>query len=129
MSDDPIPDIVRRDSRYPRAAYDFVREALHETTSKLGQGERRHVTAKELLGSIREHARIAFGPLARTVFDTWNVRTTADFGNVVFNLVEANEMGKTDDDRLTDFDDVYTFEDAFPETLGDVEVVDGDEDE
>ena len=127
MTDDPISEIIRKDPRYPRAAYDFVRDALHKTVQRLG--ETRHVTAKELLEGIREEARLGFGPLARTVFDTWNVRGTADFGRIVFNLVEAGEMGKTDEDSLLDFESVYRFEDAFPEETGEVQVRRDDEDD
>jgi uncharacterized repeat protein (TIGR04138 family) len=127
VTDDPISEIIRKDPRYPRAAYDFVRDALRKTAER--RGEKHHVTAKELLEGIREEARTGFGPLARTVFDTWNVRGTADFGRIVFNLVDAGEMGKTEDDDIKDFESVYRFEDAFPEETGEVRVRDDDEDE
>ena len=78
---------------------------------------------------FREEARTGFGPLARTVFDSWNVRGTSDFGRIVFNLVAAGEMGKTDDDSIADFNDVYRFADAFPDETGEVEVRRDDEDE
>ena len=127
MSDDPIADIIRKDPRYPRAAYDFVREALQRIVEKLPKA--RHVSAKELLQGLREFARDEFGPLAREVFESWNVRETADFGRIVFHLVEAGEMGKTDEDDIADFDAVYTFDEAFPKETGDVEVKPDDEDE
>jgi uncharacterized repeat protein (TIGR04138 family) len=127
VNEDPIADILRRDPRYPRAAYDFVRDALHRTVERLG--EQRHVTAKELLEGIREEATAGFGPLARTVFETWNVRSTADFGRIVFNLVDAGEMGKTEEDDLKDFNEVYDFRDVFPEETGEVRVRDDDEDD
>ena len=127
MTDDPISEIIRKDPRYPRAAYDFVRDALHRTVERLNA--KGHVSAKELLEGIREEARLGFGPLARTVFDTWNVRGTADFGRIVFNLIAAGEMGKTDDDSVKDFESVYRFEDAFPEETGEVRVRGDDEDE
>ena len=120
MTDDPIADILRRDPRHPRAAYDFVREALHHTVEKLDAP--RHVSARELLQGIRDYAREAFGPLAREVFESWNVHETADFGRIVFHLVEAGEMGKTDEDDIRDFDSVYRFDDAFPRDTGDVEL-------
>lgn len=127
MTDDPISEIIRKDPRYPRAAYDFVRDALHRTVEKFG--EKRHITARELLESIREEARSGFGPLARTVFESWNVRGTADFGRIVFNLVDAGEMGKTEEDSVADFESVYRFEDVFPEETGEVEVRRDDEDD
>lgn len=127
MSDDPITEILRRDSRYPRAAYEFVREALHHTIASAGK--ERHVTAKELLEGTRRYGRDQFGPLAVTVFQSWNVRETKDFGNIVFNLVEAGEMGKTEDDDIADFNDVYRLEEAFPVVTGEARVVRSDEDE
>ena len=127
MTDDPIAETLKKDPRYPRAAYEFVREALHHTVETLGV--QHHVTAKELLEGIRGHALTEFGPLARLVFDSWNVHTTEDFGNIVFNLVEAGEMGKTDEDKRSDFTHGYRFEDAFPTDTGDVAVQKPDEDE
>lgn len=126
--EDPLTRIIRRDPRYARAAYDFVREALRKKIEDMG--EERHLTARQLLESIRIVGRESFGPLARTVFEHWGVRTTEDFGNVVFNLIDEEEMGKTDDDHISDFAAVYEFEDAFPDDAGDVRVqpVDDDED-
>lgn len=127
MSDDPLGEILRKDPRHPRAAYDFVREALHHTVESLDK--QRHVTAKELLEGIRRYAREQYGPLARTVFASWGVTETRDFGRIVFNLVAAGEMGKTDEDDVADFESVYRFEDAFPDDTGEVEVKRKDEDE
>jgi uncharacterized repeat protein (TIGR04138 family) len=127
LSDDPIADIIKRDPRYPRAAYDFVREALQRTVEKLAKP--RHVSARELLEGLREFAIAEFGPLAREVFESWNVRETTDFGRIVFRLIEAGEMGKTDQDDIADFKGVYRFEDAFPTDTGTVELSDDDEDD
>jgi uncharacterized repeat protein (TIGR04138 family) len=127
MSDDALAQVLRQDPRYPRAAYDFVREALAFTVGSLDAP--RHVTGRELCEGIRDYGRRQFGPLARAVFASWNVRGTSDFGNLVFNLIEAGEMGKTEQDDLADFTDVYRFEDAFPDDAGEVLVDPGDEDE
>jgi uncharacterized repeat protein (TIGR04138 family) len=121
---------MRRDPRYQRAAYDFVREALRGKLLSLG--EERHLTARELLESIREIARDSFGPLARTVFEHWGVHSTDDFGQIVFNLIDEDDMGKTDDDHISDFSAVYDFDEAFPADAGPVKVQrapDDDEDD
>jgi uncharacterized repeat protein (TIGR04138 family) len=47
------------------------------------------------------------------VFDVWGVRKTADFGNMVFNLVEAQMMSRSEEDSREDFDDVYEFRQVF----------------
>ncbi|MDQ7779092.1 MAG: hypothetical protein RDV41_05220 [Planctomycetota bacterium] len=101
-----------KDPRYPGGAYRFVMEALELTVKKLG--ERRHVTGRELLEVIRDYAKEEFGVLAKTVFDVWGISKTNDFGNIVFNLVEAGVMGKTEKDSVADFNEVYSFDAAFP---------------
>lgn len=106
--------------RYHLDAYRFVFEGLQYTQEKLRRprpkdpdDEEAHITGQELLQGIRELALKRFGLLARTVFAQWGVQSTADFGRIVFELVERGEMRKTDRDSLDDFLDVYDFEDAF----------------
>jgi uncharacterized repeat protein (TIGR04138 family) len=106
--------------RFHPDAYRFVFEALQHTQEKLKRPKPRdpddedaHITGQELLEGIRELAVKRFGLLARTVFEQWSVRSTADFGRIVFELVERGEMRKTDRDTLSDFVDVFDFEDVF----------------
>ena len=51
--------------------------------------------------------------LARTVLARWNIRATADFGEMVYLLIANGAMSKTDEDSLEDFRDVYDFDEAF----------------
>lgn len=106
--------IRRKDPRFAPEAYEFVLQALEHTYRKVG--ERRHVSARELLEGIRDHANQRFGTLALLVLGHWGVRTTADFGAIVFHLVGAGVMGKTDSDSPQDFDAVYDFHEAFGAT-------------
>ena len=76
-----------------------------------------HVSGDELLQGIRELAVRQFGPLTRTVFENWGVTKTLDFGEIVFQLVDAGLMGKTDEDKLDDFKDVYDFRKVFDDKL------------
>ena len=50
--------------------------------------------------------------MARTVFRMWGVNATADFGEIVFNLIESGLMSKTDEDDRLDFHDVYDLDEA-----------------
>lgn len=104
-----------KDPKYPEGAYRFVMEALEFSVKRLDMP--RHISGRELLDGIRDFAREELGVLARTVFDIWGITRTNDFGNIVFNLVEAGIMGKTENDSIHDFDDVYSFADAFPSEL------------
>jgi uncharacterized repeat protein (TIGR04138 family) len=107
--------IVKRDPTYRVEAYCYVFEALDHTLR--GLPKHRHVTGQELCRGIKDLAIDRFGPLARTVFQHWGITRTEDFGKIVFNLIEAELMGKTDSDSIEDFRDVYDFEDVFDRNL------------
>jgi uncharacterized repeat protein (TIGR04138 family) len=102
--------ICKKDPRYKPEVYLFVLAGLHFTVSRLPK--RRHVTGQELLAGIRVYGLDQFGPLTQQVFEHWGVKTTEDFGHIVFNLVEVKLLGKTDEDTLEDFRGVYDFSQA-----------------
>lgn len=104
--------LALQDRRYSPMAYVFVFEALDHTVTRIA-GEKRHVTGRELLDGVRDLAIRQFGPMARLVFREWGITRTEDFGHIVFNLVKEGLMGKTENDSLDDFKDVFQFEEAF----------------
>jgi len=113
---DVIQKICGEDSRYEFDAYLFIREALDVTSKMLDKpqnGPDRHVSGRELLDGIRMYALQEFGPMTRTVLESWGVRSTADFGEIVFKMVENGVLGKTDTDTKNDFTGGYDFFDAF----------------
>ena len=71
-----------------------------------------HLTGRELCEGIRDLALREFGLMARTVFRMWGIQRTDDFGEIVFNLVEANLMTKTDKDSRKDFHNIYDLDQA-----------------
>jgi len=111
--------ICKEDSRFDRQAYTFVRQALDQTVKDLKKkspertGKSQHVTGAELLLGIRAYALDQYGPLTKTVLNTWGIQRCADFGDIVFNLIEYNVFSKTENDRREDFADIYDFEEAF----------------
>lgn len=105
---------------YHHQAYLFIKEALSATQDMLSRkaaartdDEGAHISGGELLDGIRVLASKQFGMLAPTVFASWGVHDTTDFGRIVFELVELGELRRTEHDHLSDFDGVYSFEDAF----------------
>ena len=107
--------VVTRDPRYSREAYGFLREALEFTQKKRrkSRAESTHVSAIELLEGFREYSLQQFGPMGLTVLEYWGVRSTGDVGRMVFNLIEAGVFGRADDDRIEDFENGFSFEEAF----------------
>ena len=114
--EEALEQILAADTRYHRDAYGFIREALDHTQKNVSRengGKVRHVTGQELLEGIRQFALSQFGPMAIAVFEEWGVRNCADFGEIVFNMVETRLLAKTDQDSEEDFKGGYSFEDAF----------------
>jgi uncharacterized repeat protein (TIGR04138 family) len=127
---DPIVDLLDRDRRYKFDAYLFVFDALHYAQTRLELGKpyapeefedlddldeqvEHHVSGQELCEAIRLYALEQYGLVAQCVLGHWGVRSTSDFGEIVFNLIDIKKMKKTDHDRREDFDNVYDFDDAF----------------
>jgi uncharacterized repeat protein (TIGR04138 family) len=111
-----LDQVCTKDSRYARDAYLFLREGLDHTRkliAKDGRGRRRHVTGQELLSGIREVAINQFGPMTLTVLHEWGVHKCRDFGEMVFNLIDAGWLAKTKEDSLADFEGGFNFDEAF----------------
>jgi uncharacterized repeat protein (TIGR04138 family) len=111
-----LDSMVTNDPRYQREAYVFLRDALDFTTKQQKKTKGvsvRHVTGPELLDGVRRYALKEFGPMVMTVFDSWGIRSCEDVGNIVFNLIGAGVFGKTEEDSIEDFKNVYDFEEAF----------------
>lgn len=106
-----LKEVVRADGRYHINAYRFIYEALDFTVRRLDK--RRHISGRELLEGVRDLALKEFGALAVMVFDVWGLHKTGDFGDIVFNLVEAGLMSRSDQDNREEFNDVYEFRDVF----------------
>jgi uncharacterized repeat protein (TIGR04138 family) len=111
--------ICKEDPRYDKHAYAFVRLGLDHTVKNLKKSDparaqqSQHVSGRELLEGMRVYALDQFGPLTKTVLESWGVHRCADFGEIVFNLIEYRIFSKTDSDRREDFADIYDFDEAF----------------
>jgi len=143
MADDSysIFQLLKEDTRYSIEAYQFVREALSfgqhvmglgtahsapeikpieeiEPVSEEGEGGvEKHLTGQELCESIRRYALEQYGYMAKVVLNSWGVKSTGDFGEMVYNLIRIGAMKKSPCDRREDFDDAYDFDEAFNEVF------------
>ncbi len=104
---------------YPQQAFEFVREGLSHTVGLVhGEGaapddENRHVSGQQLCFGLKDYAVRRYGLLARTVLAHWSINRTDDFGRIIFAMIDAGLMRKTDDDSFADFQGVYDFDEAF----------------
>ena len=126
----PLLKLLRDDPRYRREAYLFVRDGLDYAHEVLGYGApavpakkkrksskaeppHRHVSGQELCEGLKQFALDQYGYMAKTVLNSWGIHTTSDFGEIVYNLIQAKVMTKSPEDRRADFDGVFEFEQAF----------------
>ena len=125
-------DRVVSKTRYPLDAFLFVQRGLdftvrgiHPKPSKIDKSlleedpekSSRHVSGQELCRGLRDFAIREYGLLARTVLHRWNIKSCRDFGEIVFAMVDAGLMHKTDDDTIRDFSAVFDFTSAFSSGL------------
>jgi uncharacterized repeat protein (TIGR04138 family) len=105
-----------KDPRYHREAYLLVRQALDHTLkaiAKTNRGRLRHITGQELVAGIRDVALSQFGPMTMALLNEWGVHNCADFGEIVFNMIEIGLLAKTEKDSRADFARGYDFFEAF----------------
>ena len=128
--------LLQSDPRFKFEAYQFVREALayaHEqmlaaspppinpSDAKSTHEERgaaagftgHHITGQQLCEACRQYGLQQYGYLTGMVLASWGVRSTSDFGDIVYNLISIEQMRKSESDRREDFDEVYAFDNAF----------------
>jgi len=115
-----LPDVVKKilqtESRFSPAAYDFVRKSLDQSLRKFGKNEQSkpsHVRGHQLLEGFRILALQEFGPLAKTVLNEWGIENCAQVGDIVFQLVQYGVLGKSETDQPEDFQEIWTFTEAF----------------
>jgi len=77
------------------------------------EGTERHVTGQEVLSGMRAHAVQTFGPLAASVWHSWGVHRTIDWGEIVFLLVENGLLNRQESDTIEDFRAGFDFEEVF----------------
>ena len=66
---------------------------------------------------MRQYAHEQYGYLAKNVLNHWSIYSTSDFGEIVFNLIEIDQMRKTPNDHREDFDNVFDFDEGFQQNF------------
>ena len=119
MMKNNIEQIAGEDGRYDANAIKFVYEGLSHTVRKVAekleneQDRPRHITGPDLAEGLKDLALERWGRLARAVLEHWGVKTTRDFGEIIFLMVNSGWMQKQPQDSIEDFDKVYDFNQAF----------------
>lgn len=104
--------IAKEDGRYCPEAIKFVYEALGHTLKKIVD-EPTHISGQTLCLGARQLAQEKWGRLAKMVLNSWGVKTTRDFGEIVYLMIEHKWMSSQPSDSIEDFNDVYDFQTVF----------------
>jgi uncharacterized repeat protein (TIGR04138 family) len=111
-----IADLAATHGKYKVNAYYFIMYALRLTSTKISRKEPshpRHLSGQELSNGIKEYALRRFGCLSYTVMTLWGVYKTDDFGAIVYHLIDAGLLGKSGEDSIEDFTEIFDFKQAF----------------
>src|SRR6266478_6439176 len=86
-------DVVDEVAIYPPEAFEFVQQGLHYIVNKLhgpckDKTANRHVSGQQLCQGLLEYGQMQWGLLAGLVLRRWNIRSTLDFGRIVFAMAE-----------------------------------------
>jgi uncharacterized repeat protein (TIGR04138 family) len=122
-----IEQITQEDGRYKLNAIRFVYEGLGHTATvdadKTGlpeeldesepAGGAHHISGQELCHGLRRLAIEKWGRLAKVVLNHWGIRTTRDFGEIVYLMIQHKWMSAQPEDSIDDFNNVYDFKTVF----------------
>lgn len=106
-----VESLAGRKGIFRADAYFFVLQALK--TAMASEEGPRNLSGDDILDQVRKLGQDRYGPMTGDVFNSWGVRSTLDFGRIVFHLVEADLLRKRDNDSLADFLEKFDFQDAF----------------
>lgn len=106
-----LHELLKRDPRFSVDAYMLLNDGLQYAYKLTGRKDQ--ITARELLEGIRRLMAERYGPLAKSVLNSWGIFSTDDIGQIVLNLVEAGLLPQSPNHRPEKFHAVYDFEQTF----------------
>ncbi len=111
-----LEEIAREDGRFSPNAVKFIYEGLDYTAKKIAT-EPDHVTGQALCEGLRKLALKKWGRLAMLVLNNWGIKTTRDFGEIVYLMIKHKWMSAQPTDSIDDFNDAYDFKTTFKDNF------------
>ncbi|MFB0554825.1 MAG: Minf_1886 family protein [Phycisphaerae bacterium] len=107
-----LEQIAGEDGRFSPPGIRFVYEGLGYAAKKVTV-EPKHVTGQVLCEGLRKLALEKWGRMAMVVLNAWGIKTTHDFGEIVYLMIKHKWMSAQPADSIDDFNDVYDFKTVF----------------
>ena len=97
-----INEFCNRTGKYAPDAYEFVTSCVVEQSGRMNPP--RHLSALEVVQGIQKKLSAEFGCLAGEVTEYWQMQTSNDVGEIVFDLIDLQILNASEDDKRSDFD-------------------------
>ena len=107
-----LEEIAGENGRFSPQAIKFVYEGLGYTAKKV-IAEPSHISGQTLCKGLKKLALEKWGRLAMLVLNNWGIKTTRDFGEIVYLMIKHKWMSAQPTDSIDDFNDVYDFKTVF----------------
>jgi uncharacterized repeat protein (TIGR04138 family) len=107
-----LEEIAAENGRYNPEAIRFVYEGLNYPARKTS-AKPVHVSGQELCEGLQKMAIERWGRLALLVLNSWGIKTTRDFGEIVYLMIKHEWMSAQPTDSIDDFNNVYDFKVVF----------------
>ena len=107
-----LEQIAKEYGRFSPPGIRFVYEGLGYAAKKITV-EPKHVTGQALCEGLRKLALEKWGRMAMAVLNAWGIKTTRDFGEIVYLMIKHEWMSAQPADSIDDFNDVYDFKTVF----------------
>lgn len=128
FAEETLRNFIAENPEYPLEAYRFVREGFEYSLSRAASSPRTgsgrapyDLPASELAISLKDYALEKYGPMARFALSRWGIRTTADFGAIVYNLIAMGLLSAGKDDKESDFGGLFDLGEMLAKPYGDGE--------
>lgn len=105
---DELFELAEKHGQYPVQAYLLIFEGLEWARQN---GSTTHLSGPELAQAIFVYSVDTFGPtMAKIVWEELNIKSSEDFGEMVFQLLDSGLMQKEEEDQQEDFDGILTID-------------------
>ena len=106
--------IAKKNGKYKPDAYRYALQVIADVfalkKASIITDEQISLPAREVLRGLKVYGWMYYGPLAEHVFEKWGLRHGKDFGEVIFDLVDAGFIGKSPNESVTDYAEGFDFE-------------------
>ena len=72
-----------------------------------------HISGQDLCSGLKKLAVEKWGRLAKMVLNSYGIKKTRDFGEIVYLLIDHSWLSAQPDDTIEDFNDVFDFQKEF----------------